>query len=415
MRQGRRALGAVEPHILFGCVLALALTTASCAPSQPNATRTPTSSATPSRSDSDLAEHELWYTISAQGKRLGFEHVRRRRDPERAGSWLFESRQQITLSREGDLARQAVELSSWEAEQGELQRFEVAYDSGGERTVTTGRVVEQTLRLQTTMGARTDEAELAWPKDALGLSAPLSLFLGQPPQPGLGGQYQTLAPVINQIVTAEWKAGPWEEVELDGGNRNLLRVDLTLTLPQAGGMQLRQSLWLDSAGRPLRLVDHQTGLTWLQASRSAALAAPVRGARLEPVGVGSPERRHAAQPSCLPEDSLSRDASSRRSEGLLSLHRQPSPGVDRRTHRGIERPRSPTPAGERGGGAERDRSAERKRCRLPSNLSGSRGQRLDPIHRYTDPADGGHGRGRVVGRVGGRRGAGAICARSHPE
>ncbi len=271
--QGRRTSGAAAPSVLLLHALLLALTTPGCQKPPPAATESSPGGAIESR-DGDPLEHEIWYTISAQGKRLGFEHVRRRPDPTRDGSWVFESRQQISLSRDGDVALQAVELTSWESPSGELQRFEVAYDSGGERTVTSGRAVDGTLRLQTTMGQRTDTLNLAWPKDSLGLSAPLPIFFGRTPAPGQSGEYQTLAPVINQIVTAAWKAGASERVEFADGARSLLRVDVTLTLPSAAGLQLRQSLWLDPRGRPLRLVDHQTGLTWLEADRSAALAPP---------------------------------------------------------------------------------------------------------------------------------------------
>lgn len=222
-----------------------------------------------------------WHEVAhLDGNRVGALHTTV--TPDRSTGLLrVTSTLQLTLRRYGALVRLHREQGTLEDTDGKVVGVFMRQGTpGGKQLTLAGRVEDG--RLQVSIDNGRIERRLPWPEDVLGLLGQERFFAARRSRPGDRLSFSSYDPTYNAVVRVRVAVKEREVVDLPGGRRELLRVELTPDPLQAPGRSVqppRSIWWLDDAFVPQRRQTELDGLGQLvltRASRDAA-GAPVGG------------------------------------------------------------------------------------------------------------------------------------------
>lgn len=262
-RAGLCPAGGVGPLSPPSAILLVAtfIVTLGCSPasSEPSAKPSAADSQPAGASPADDADTEIalgitgprdfWYAAYLLGKKAGYEHTRV--EPARMeGRRVLEvtGENVMQAERAGTHLEIATRYRSHETMDGRLLDFQLEMHQGGQPVVTSGRVADGRLVLETA-GARTTEMPV--PENLGGFFALQSTLLRKPLQPGMQRRVAAFLPAVNVVGVTTLRAEGFEATELPGGSRRLLKVATQTELPN--GVRLDGAIWCD-----------RTGLIWKQ-------------------------------------------------------------------------------------------------------------------------------------------------------
>jgi len=221
---------------------------------------------------------EWWEGIYAYGTKIGWGHTQIT-DREESGHKVFEidNRNQLAVDRSGQRIVIEIATTSVETPGGELLRFHTDMTSGGSRTVTSGRVADGQLIVDTKTSGKTTTQSLPWPSGTLGFGATEQSLSGSPLLPGQRRELHALMPATNEIVTIDLAAAEkYESTPLLDHAEDLLRIASTITLPMhAAGDRppvIRSQLWTNRDGEVLKTAVAALNQETFRAQREIALA-----------------------------------------------------------------------------------------------------------------------------------------------
>lgn len=253
---------------LASCLLVLALT--GCGQAVPDASPTqatptklaPKQESTPAPAPSapsavervadepDAAKQEIWEAFSMQGSRVGYAHTTISRVDEGGQSLIRTENHAITkMKRGGQTVEQEMTLTNWDTPTGELVRFEARMTAGPGEVLTTGRVAEGMLTIETSTLGKTQSQAIPWKAEWGGLFAADQSLRRQPLKPGEQRTVRGLMPLVNLAADTKMTAADYETVKLPGGDKRLLRIETSLDL---GGQKIDTTLWVNDQGETLK-------------------------------------------------------------------------------------------------------------------------------------------------------------------
>lgn len=228
---------------------------------------TPSQRATTSPETVPLADRELWEVYLIQGSRCGYGKTTIRKET-RSGSKTvrIEEREHLTVKRLGTPTELETRITSIETPDGKLLDFNHEMKLGPTPQRTTGRVVGDRLRLETTTQGKTVSSWISWSAEYGGPYAVNHSLLDKPMRPGQQRTVSGLVPGVNQVATSELTAKDFEPVQLLAGTYELLRIDNTVRL--ADGQELQMTHWTDRTGDILKTRTEMTAAMTLERIRA---------------------------------------------------------------------------------------------------------------------------------------------------
>jgi hypothetical protein len=226
-------------------------------------------------SDGSRVIEETWDAYSLHGNRVGYAHTTVAKVVE-GGKLLHRTRSatRTSFQRAGQSIVQDMLATSWETPEGEVVRFESRMKMGPQDMVSTGRVADGKMTIETTTVGKTQKHAIDWPAGTGGFFAVEQSLENQPLKPGEKRRLSCLMPVFNTIGTSELTAADYETVKLPSGEKKLLKVD---SVVEIGGQKLDTTLWLDDEGQVLRSLVPAIGQEALRTKKEDALQSPAAG------------------------------------------------------------------------------------------------------------------------------------------
>ena len=170
------------------------------------------------------------------------------------------------MQRFGQATEIDLTAESTEKPQGELIAFAEVMKNGPISQVTRARAEGNQLRIS----KNGTEKSLAWSPEIGGFNAIMHSLLSVPMKPGEHRRLRHLVPMFDSIATADLVAQKMEPVKLLHGTYQLLRINMTATMPD--GNQISGAIWTNSKGQPIKtytkLLEQETYLV----TREEALA-----------------------------------------------------------------------------------------------------------------------------------------------
>jgi hypothetical protein len=216
-------------RLLFLVALAAFLALAGCQQSTPSSANTtvavqpavnsdePKTESPSAPADGRLIE-ETWDAYSMNGIRVGYAHtlVSRVQDEGRdlVRTW---SHVHTDMQRSGQSITQDMTLTSWDAPDGGLLRFESRVSGGPGEIVSVGAVRNGMLGIDTTTLGRTQSQKIPWHADWGGLFAPEQSLRRSPLKPGEKRTLHCLMPIMNIPAETRLEALDYENVDLPAG------------------------------------------------------------------------------------------------------------------------------------------------------------------------------------------------------
>jgi hypothetical protein len=209
--------------------------------------------ATPLASGRDkLMGRETWDVYYIGSDRLGYGFTRWQAVPDDPELVAAEGMLRLSVKRFGEVNVSEIRMSVAETAAGKLRSFRSDARLGPTPNVVSGKVVDGALEMTIDSGGQTRRSSIPWPHDAEGYFAVDEALLCRPMQPGERRTLRSLMPVFNQVAEIDLRATKLETIELLDGQRELLRVETTTTLP--GAAPIEGTLWTDRDGQPLKSV-----------------------------------------------------------------------------------------------------------------------------------------------------------------
>jgi len=217
-------------------------------------------------------DREIWEIHRIGGQRVGYGRTSvQTRTVDGRPTLRIEGDSQMDFTRAGQQVSLGVSFASLESPDGGLIEFETVLSQAGNTIQrTTGKVTGPSLLVEVEIQGKKSSERLSWSRDFGGLYATELSLLRAPLKPGQRRTIRSLIPGLNQLGTSDLVARDFEEVELLGGSRRLLRIDAVTTT--ADGQQLRAVLWTDESGDILRRFEEAMQMESLRADKDQALA-----------------------------------------------------------------------------------------------------------------------------------------------
>jgi transglutaminase-like putative cysteine protease len=156
----------------------------------------------------------------------------------------------LTVNREGQQLTQEMVYSSVETPDRQIVRFETSIGGGGGETVVRGHVRGDTLAVSQTTQGRTETRTIPWDPAWGGFFAVEQSLEQQPMGPGEQRKITFLVPFFLQPGQVRLEAYDYERTPLLSGQRELLRINKTLSIP--GSPEIVEWIWCDRGGRALK-------------------------------------------------------------------------------------------------------------------------------------------------------------------
>ncbi len=216
------------------------------------------------------AEGGEWYVFFLNGAKVGYERsVTLPFEQDGRSLVRIEGASHMTIKRSGQSIDLDVQFTSVETPDGKLLEFESQLSQGPMPMQTSGRVVGNQLRIETTTKGKTAASTIPWSDEYGGFRAVEESLLRKPMKPGESRSIQALMPALNVVGTHELAARDSESVQLLTGTYDLLRIDTVTILP--GGSRLTGALWTDRTGQMFKNRLDAMNIEAFRATRAEAL------------------------------------------------------------------------------------------------------------------------------------------------
>lgn len=204
----------------------------------------------------------------------------------------------LTVLRFGQPFEQKYRDVSWETEAGEVLRFESQAELGDAPQTTIGTVTGERAEIVLRSLGKVTNASIEWPRGTGGSTAVIESLRRTPLKPGEARTVAGFLPMFNHVATITLAARGPETTDVDGVNRELLRIEGKTTV--AGAPAFEMILWADDQGEVWRLelpVIHQTTVrTTEERAKAKATTDPVDLGRSTLVAVAPPlENAHQSR------------------------------------------------------------------------------------------------------------------------
>ena len=226
-------------------------------------------------SDGSRVIEETWDAYSLHGNRVGYAHTTVAKVVE-GGKLLHRTRSatRTSFQRAGQSIVQDMLATSWETPAGEVVRFESRMKMGPQDMVSSGRVADGKMTIETTTLGKTQKHAIDWPAGTGGFFAAEQSLKSQPLAPGEKRSLACLMPVFNTIGANELTAADYETVKLPSGEKKLLKVE---SVVEIGGQKLDTTLWVNDEGQVLRSLVPAIGQEAVRTTKEDALKSPTAG------------------------------------------------------------------------------------------------------------------------------------------
>jgi len=170
---------------------------------------------------------ESWTVIYMSGQRVGYGRATVRKEQrDRQTIYLASHEEHVTMRRFGQEIRMISRTKTEETEDGSLLRYTFEMENPpAESTRSVGEVIDDTLRIRTTIAGRTSERFLRW-KDSIRSPMYQDRMLRESPlQPGESRTLRVFLPELTNFADIHLQADDYREVEMhDGSTKKLLKV-----------------------------------------------------------------------------------------------------------------------------------------------------------------------------------------------
>lgn len=196
-----------------------------------------------------LATEEIWQVHFMQGAKAGYSHttVRLLDGPPRR---QVETVTALSVKRFGQENQTEMRTTSVEAAHGALISFESSTSLGSKPSRISGEVRGDRLELRSDAEERASSR--AWKKGTLGFAGVERSLELRPMKPGERRDFDLLVPLLLDVGHVELVAHDYQETKLLSGSQKLLKISSILTLAQAPGAPLDETLWATPDGRILK-------------------------------------------------------------------------------------------------------------------------------------------------------------------
>jgi hypothetical protein len=251
-----------------------------------------------------LFREEIWESAHVEGSCIGHVHTTVEALPGSEGKKLrITQALHLAFQRQRAAVRLRMDQGTEETADGKvLGVFMRQYHEQGQQLELIGTVQDDVLRVVVDGGRI--KRELPWSEEVVGLGRLLHVFQERKPSPGETFSLHTFEPTINAVVTLQVAVRQREEVELPGGRKSLLRVEMTpekIVTPRATVQLPATVWWLDETFVPLRRQIELDGLgtvVLLRTTRTQATAPATGTGRTTDIGLKTliPLNRPVARP-----------------------------------------------------------------------------------------------------------------------
>lgn len=227
------------PHSAIAGMLCTALAGCGATPSSPPAANLPES-------------RDTWDAIFLQDSYVGYFHAREHTDSEHSPPLIeSEAEMKMSMKRDGQHISLETKRTSTETAAGRLVSFREEQRLGPTPVVSTGRVKDGKLIIESRDGEHTTTRTIDLPENTGGPFAPEHSLTQQPMQPGETRTVRFYEPMLGALAAETLKAADFEQVELLDGSQKLLRIESTLTLEDQP-QPIRGVRWTNDQGETLK-------------------------------------------------------------------------------------------------------------------------------------------------------------------
>lgn len=234
---------------------------------------------------------ETYEAAFLQNGKVGFYRTTVR-ELERNGEKVFSTNVELDLTfpRFNATARLRMVSGTDETPDGKVLGVSMKQYTGDRVDVTlTGRVEGEELQLQIDSGRKFDR-KMPWNKEAVGLLGQERIYRDKQVKPGDSLSYLSYEPIINRLVTVRAAVKDYEEVDVLGDRRKLLRVEAApdkVTGPNGEQVPLpKMTLWLGDDLLPVCSAVEMPGLGTLRLFRTTRAIALAKGAPPKNIDIG---------------------------------------------------------------------------------------------------------------------------------
>lgn len=220
--------------------------------------------------NSPREEEEDWQVIYLQNQRVGYLHSRfwTQRDGEVLRLWT-EAVTRMRIRRFGTSLSMTIRQLTEEDSDGNLLSFEFATDNPPmSKSIISGRVDGETLRLRTTTAGKTSESSQEWDTAVKSPAYQERLLEDDPIKPGQTISFKTFDPQFLKVGNVSIRGEtPGETTLLDGTTTTLNRVTMTHSLVPG----LLTTVYSNEAGSVLKTEANLLGMVSYSVTREEAL------------------------------------------------------------------------------------------------------------------------------------------------
>lgn len=197
---------------------------------------------------------ETWDVIYAGGSKIGHAHTMIQPVSIGAGDRQgvrITSEQHLAVKRFGQVTRQSLSITSLETTDGQVLAFDTSYTAGKESALTSGKYDAEAKKfvLSTRTKGKTVESSMFWDKEWGGFLAIDQSLADEPMKPRESRTLQAFQPILNQTGKVKLKAAEYEETQLLGETKKLLRINVSIVIRT---QSIKQTIWVDRRGNTLK-------------------------------------------------------------------------------------------------------------------------------------------------------------------
>jgi hypothetical protein len=182
---------------------------------------------------------------------------------------LIEAVEHFRVTRFGEPTEVELKASSLETPKGEVLEFQYEIDMGSSPRRVQGKIADDRLHYQLTVGGRTQSETRSWSPMDRGFFAVEQSLRDDPMKPGQRRSVRTLLPMFDLVAEVELTAERLEATKLLSGTFELLRLHATTTFPD--GRSVDSYLWMDPRGEILKATIDALKQETLRATKEIAL------------------------------------------------------------------------------------------------------------------------------------------------
>ena len=219
-----------------------------------------------------MAERKTWDISYMQGQQVGYGWTSvAKQTLNQKNVFKIEGYSRLSIKRFGQVFTMETRFTSTETADGRLVEFSSEMPQGALPMKSSGRLVGDTLELSIASGGKSHDQKIPWRDEYGGPYAVELSLLTRPMAPGEKRSISHFEISVCTLATTTLIAKDYEDVELPGGERKLLRIDSTVDFAD---QTLKATVWADPTGEVLRTRVNAMGLDLevVRATEAEALA-----------------------------------------------------------------------------------------------------------------------------------------------